>query len=59
MRPHKFSRFWPCEVLFQDGWGSGTAVLQGDVYQCIKCDATWYQDGDNHPDSQPVERTIV
>ena len=59
MRPQKFSRIWPCQVLFPSGWCSGSAVLINGRYECQKCDATWQKDGDNHPTSTPRERTTL
>jgi hypothetical protein len=59
MRPHKFSRFWPCEVRFRTGYCGGIAALINDIYQCQRCHAEWFQDGTQHPNSHPQERTIV
>lgn len=55
IREHRKSRIWPCQVIFSDGWCSGSAVLNGNTYQCLKCYAVWDAIGDNHPDSAPIE----
>lgn len=59
MKELKYSRFWPCEVLFPAGWCGGIAALINGRYECQKCDATWQKDGDAHPTSTPRERTTL
>ena len=63
MKPQFFSRLYPCQVRFSDGWCAGIAALRQhpgrgggeQLFKCTKCAATWDRDGHPHTTSNPKQ----